>query len=154
MQVALKTLLDTDRDLVDLANSALPAKAKYWVGRIAEAVKRAQAEYDKVRGQKVIELGEPVRYEPVPPKVEDGKEIPQDPRRIVITDPEEAKKPTTMFEVKEENLEAFHAWNDDLLSQEVEILFNRIKLSMFCDTVTRANLSALAWMIDDEGLVG
>lgn len=148
MKVTISTLQQTNRDYITLANSPLPPKPKYWVGRIAKAAYSALQEFEKIRFSKIRELGEPIKYEPQPDIEVDGVMTPQQPLRVVITDADEAAKPTTMWEVKPENMPAFTEWHDAELAKEVDIPFDQIKLDAMGDAPIGVQLANLEWMIE------
>lgn len=148
IKVTVGTLINTNQVLIQLANAPLPPKAKYWLGRIATQAHGRLMEYEKKRIALVMEMGHPVRLEPQPSIEIDGVMTPQQPKPVEITDPEEAKKPNTMWDVRDDRMADFTAQLEILQAEVVEIPFNRIPLDGFGDVPVAANLSALEWAIE------
>lgn len=154
MKVTIATLIRTNKELVDLAAAALPARIKYWVRRIATSAHAALQHYEQQRVALVTEYGEPVRFEPQPHiKNEDGSETPQPLKRIVLT-AEEAAKENHTVDVPESKVPEFMERLAELQGHEVELSFNdqpynMVPLSGFGDCVLSVNIDVLDWMIDE-----
>ena len=150
IKVNIATLINTNQPLIQLANQPLPPKAKYWLGRIAEAMNSHLADYDQKRFAIIREMGRPIRMEPQPDIEIDGVMTPQKPLEIEITDQEEANKPQTMWKVKDELADEFNKRLDELQAHEVVIRFNKVSLDALGDAPVAVHLAALDWVIDAE----
>lgn len=156
IKVTIQTLLRTKGELDKLTGEKLPARVKYWITRIHEAAVSALAKFEEERQKLIREFGEPVRFEPQPPKIgEDGKDIPRPPLRVVLTDPEDLKGPH-MIDVPENKQPEFQAAAAKLVEREVTLEFNgqpflKLDIGELDNAPTSANLAALGWMFEDRG---
>ena len=151
INVPLKTLLESQQVLVQLANAPFHPKLKYWVGHILAKVQSATAEYERKRVALVKKLGDPVKYEPQPPLTVNGQQVPQNPKRVVLTDPKEIALPNTSWDIPSgEAMDKFMAEVDKLQAEAVHIPFEKLRLSAFGDDPTPVNMGALDWMIEGD----
>jgi hypothetical protein len=146
MKIPLELILSSEQELQKLAVAALPAKTKYWAGRIVAVAGAAIADFTGKRNALIMGYGEQVvLYQPN--EVETAKGLL--PEWKLIEEGEDVTGKPTQWRVKAENHEIYvaevTAIGDKMI---VDLPCDRIKLEDFGSAMIDFDISKLEWMID------
>jgi hypothetical protein len=146
MKIPLEFILGSEQELQKLAVAALPAKTKYWAGRIVAAAQSAINDFTGQRNALILGYGEQVvLYQPNEVEAINGLM----PEWKLIEEGEDVTGKPTQWRVKAENHETYvaevTAIGDKMI---VDLPCDRIKLEDFGMAMIDFDIAKLDWMID------
>jgi hypothetical protein len=146
MKIPLEFILGSEQELQKLAVAALPAKTKYWAGRIVAAAQSAINDFTGKRNALILGYGEQVvLYQPNEVEAINGLM----PEWKLIEEGEDVTGKPTQWRVKAENHETYvaevTAIGDKMI---VDLPCDRIKLEDFGMAMIDFDIAKLDWMID------
>ena len=156
MKAILKDILESQSELEQLYALPLRVKARYWVGRIRNQAKSITAEFMELHDKIIIDHGEMFVLDTVPateaiPATDTSPEIPYVPEHqewMLVGTGEDVTGKQTQFRVKQDRLPDFNYAIDEVVLEEVDIPFDKIKLDDLGDVEIRFDITKLMWFLE------
>lgn len=152
MKLPLSTFTGSIQTLDALNKLPMSFKQKYRISRISNAVisLRKQFEttvnnYIRQNGAHVLKTYQPDCLDPDGNPCQSVNPV----LETILTDPKDFNQPNVSIRIQPEGWEAFIAYQDMLLAEEVEIQFDAIPLDFMDDMYPDFDLGPIEWMFKE-----